>query len=107
MDQDYNSNSIPLNQQEELRNYEHYNIICYDYNVDISSEYGNLICGSYNFKNNSKETPNNAYYIYHILDNDGKLSISLTNEDIVKKKIKIYPHLLKKNQIKNLDMRKY
>ena len=71
MYQDYNS--IPLNQWETLRNYEHYNIICYDdYNVDIRSEYGNLICGSYNFKSNSKESPNNAYYICHILDNDGK-----------------------------------
>lgn len=71
MYQDYNS--IPLNQWETLRNYEHYNIICYDdYNVDIRSEHGNLLSGSYNFKSNSKETLNNPYCICHILDNNGK-----------------------------------
>ena len=72
MDQDYNS--ISLKRWETLRNYNNYEIICYDdYNVDIRNKTDKcLLCGSYNFKSNNQETLNNGYYVCHILDNNDK-----------------------------------
>lgn len=69
-----NLDSITLNRWEELRNYNNYEIICYDdYNVDIRNKTNKcLLCGSYNFISELKITLNNCYYICHIRTNDGK-----------------------------------
>ena len=69
-----NLDSITLNRWEELKNYNNYEIICYDdYNVDIRNKTNKcLLCGSYNFISELKITLNNCYYTCHIRTNDGK-----------------------------------